>query len=179
MIEITSSLLYLFWIIVGSAAYAGVSAAPWVPTKPKQKRKLMKHVELKDNAHVYDLGCGTGTLLFASKKKNPTIKATGFEISVLPYLIAKLKTWLRPKQYKNISIQFGNLFNQDISNADVIFVFLLSKSYPKLKAKFAKELKDDCIVIVEAWPLLPVPNGQKIDEDGLLPVYIYKGYELK
>lgn len=158
-----------------SAATAGLSAAPWVPTKPKQRRHLIQALDLKDGETCYDLGCGDGTVLFALARKNPNICAIGYDISLLPLAIGKLRKLLGGKKYRNVSIRFGNLFTRDISDANHVFVFLLNKSYPRLRKKFAAELADDANVIVEAWPIKDVEHASEIREDGLLPVFIYRG----
>lgn len=158
-----------------SAAIAGLSAAPWVPTKPKQRRHLINSLDLKDDDICYDLGCGDGTVLFALARKNPNIRAIGYDISLLPLLIGNIRKLLGGKKYRNVSIRFGNLFTRDVSDANYIFVFLLDKSYPRLKKKFAKEIRDDANVIVEAWPIKEVDSVHEIREEGLLPVYFYSG----
>ena len=121
-----------------TAAYAGLSAAPWLPTKPKQRRHLIDQLDVKDGKTYYDLGCGDGSVLFALARKNPNVQAIGYEISLLPLGIGLLRKLLGRNAYKNVSLRFGNLFKQDVSDADVVFVFLLDKSYPKLVKKFTK-----------------------------------------
>ena len=60
----------IIWIAVATGAVAGLSAAPWVPTKRREKKALVKSLEIKPGQIIYDLGCGTGTLLFALAKEN-------------------------------------------------------------------------------------------------------------
>ncbi len=160
--------------ILISFAVAGVSAAPWVPTKPKQKKRLIERLIFQNGMTVYDLGCGDGTLLFAAARKNPRINAIGLEISILPYLIAKLRKFIGGAKYKNVSIRYANLFKQDLADADLIFVFLLDKCYPRLIKTFSN-LKSECQVVVEAWPLPGIEPHEVIKEEGLLSIYIYKG----
>lgn len=168
-------LLLLIILIFGTAAIAGLSAAPWVPTKPKQKKQLIEVVNLPRNAVCYDLGCGDGTVLFALARKHPDAKAIGYDISILPLLIGWTRKLLGGKKYKNVSIRFGNLFKKDVSDADLVFVFLLDKSYARLKEKFRRELKDDANIVVEAWPIKNIQPIREIRQEGLLPIYIYEG----
>jgi len=62
----------------------------------------------------------------------------------------------------------------DLSDADIVYFFLMQSIYPKLKAKLEKELKPDTKVIVYAWPIqgwTPI----KIDQTpNSLPIYSYK-----
>lgn len=153
---------------------AGISAAPWVPTKPKQRKKLVNLLDLKDGMTIYDLGCGSGTMLFEIAKRNSKVNLIGYEISLLPYLMAMTRKVFGGKKYKNVSIKFANLFKQDLSKADIVFVFLLDKCYPKLIKKFKEDLSDNVTVIVEAWPLPEINPTEVIKEPDLLSIYFYK-----
>lgn len=167
----------IFMVLLISAAVAGISAAPWLPTKPSQRRKLLEQLPLTGNERIYDLGCGDGSLLFAIARKYPSVHAVGADISILPLLIGFGRKALHP--YPNVRLRFANLFTTDVHDADVVFVFLLSKAYPRLKEKFAKELRDDARVVVEAWPLPNIEPTSTIRAEGLLPVYIYEGKQFR
>ncbi|MFH1631819.1 MAG: class I SAM-dependent methyltransferase [bacterium] len=158
-----------------SFGLAGLSAAPWVPTKPKQTRRLIDKLDLRDGMTIYDLGCGSGTVLFAIARHNPHIKLVGYEISLLPYLIACARKLVGGAKYKNVSIKFANLFKQDLSDGDLIFVFLLDKCYPRLIDKLRREIKPNATVVVEAWPLPGIRPSKVDQDDGLLSVFFYKG----
>ncbi len=172
----------IFMALLISAAVAGVSAAPWLPTKPSQRRKLLEQLPLKGNEKIYDLGCGDGSLLFAIAKKHPGIRAIGADISLLPLAIGWIRRFVgshKGSPYANVRLRFANLFTVDVHDADVVFIFLLSKAYPRLKTKFAKELRDDARVVVEAWPLPDMEPASTIRAEGLLPVYIYSGKQFR
>jgi precorrin-6B methylase 2 len=165
--------------ILFSAGYAGLSAAPWLPTKPKQRKLIIKAAQIKGNETIYDLGAGDGSMLFAIARKHPNAKLIGYEISVLPYLVSIARKYLRPRAYKQVSLRFGDLFRQDLSKADIVFVFLLAKSYPRLAKKFAEDLKPDAVVIVEAWAMPDIDPEEKLKEENLLPVYRYLGKQFR
>lgn len=173
-------MIYFFYIIgfliILTFALGAASAAPWLPTKNKQRQALTEIIPLKKEDRVYDLGCGDGVVLFDLARKNKEIKAIGFEISLLPYFIAKIRKLFNFNKYKNVKIKFRNFFREDLRDADIVFIFLLSKCYGKLEKKFETELKDDALVVVEAWPLPELEPYKKIKEDKLLSIYFYKGY---
>jgi SAM-dependent methyltransferase len=131
-------------LILLTAVYASLSAAPWLPTRKKETERMINLANLKSGDVVYDLGCGDGRLLLAARKKVPGIKIVGAEISFLLYLIARLRI-------KNIL--FKNLFKVDLSKADVVFIYLLPKCYEQLKAKLSAELKPGSRVVVGVWPI--------------------------
>ncbi len=158
-------------------AWGGISAAPWVPTLKRDRDHLLQNLDFKPGQIIYDLGCGDGSVLFAIAKRQPAIKAIGLEVSLFPFFIALIRKYLGG--YKNVSLRFQNLFKAPISEADVVFAFLLPKSYPRLIAKFAKELRPEAMVIVEAWPLPNIKPEKTLTSEGLLPIYLYSGSQFK
>lgn len=166
-------------VIVFSAAAAGVSAAPWLPTRKRERHQLSNNLTLKDSDIVVDLGCGDGTMLFEIAKHHPNVTCIGYDISFLPLGIGLLRKLFGGSKYKNVRLRFGNLFKQDIGDATHVFIYLLAKSYPRLKAKFAAELKDEAMVIVEAWAMPDMEPAHIIRDEGALPIYIYAGKDFR
>jgi len=169
----------VLWIIVllilCSAAVAGFSAAPWLPTKPSQRKHLLNNLQLKNGQTVVDLGCGDGVMLFTVARMYPEVICIGYDISLLPLFIGWIRKFLFFKAYRNVHIRFGNLFTQDIHQADVVFIFLLSKCYPKLLTSLKGKISPAAKVIIEAWPLPEIDPVETLKAEGLLPVYIYTG----
>ncbi|MFH1611446.1 MAG: methyltransferase domain-containing protein [Patescibacteria group bacterium] len=163
------------WIIIASAGVAGLSAAPWVPTRKKEMKLLLKNLDVKPGNKIYELGCGTGSIVIALAKANPQAQFFGYEISILPYLIAKF----RSVRHKNVNICYKNLFTQSLSNADIVICFLLIKAYDRLAKKFAKELKPEAIVIAEGWPFENISPKTVLEADKTLPFFVYKGEDFK
>jgi len=167
-----AAVLYLIvMVLLISAAWAGLSAAPWVPLKRKDIARMVELAQIKTGDKVYDLGCGDGRLVFASARAGAN--AIGIEMFILVYLYAKTKSFFVPGS----RIIFGNFFRHDLSDADAIFVFLMIKAYPKLIKKLEQELKSGCKIIVYCWPIeqwrdkliiIDKPNNIK------LPIYVYQ-----
>jgi len=101
---ITESLFYP--LLAGGAAYGR--------TPRKIAAEALKLVDLKKDEVFYDLGCGTGEVLIEAAKVCDHVK--GVEIELVRWLIAKLRA-------RNAHVILGNLFKQDIADADVIFIF--------------------------------------------------------
>ena len=167
-----TALIYLLvFLVLATAAYGAFSAAPWLPTRKGDVARMMDLAQIKPGERVYDLGCGDGRLVFSAAKAGA--EAIGVEIFILPYFYA----WVKSLFIKNAKILYGDLFNYDLSGADVIFVFLMDKSYKRLIAKLEKELKPGARIVVSCWE---IPDWQKKlvktdkPSDRLLPVYLYK-----
>lgn len=163
-------LLFVFSILL-SFFYSIFRAISWVPMWPKDLKRFLKLAELKEGQCVYDLGCGDGKILFASAKLGAIAK--GYEISVLPYIIAQLR-WLFSKNKKNVSIKFQDFWLADLSRADVIFFFLIPRIYPKLKEKLQRELRPGTKIITYVWPFKDWPPARidKIENRPTMYLYI-------
>ncbi|KKR08273.1 MAG: hypothetical protein UT32_C0002G0036 [Parcubacteria group bacterium GW2011_GWC2_39_14] len=164
-------LLLIIFIFAITFAYAGIRGAPWAPTKKNDVPRFLELADIKGGEKVYDLGCGDGRLLFAAAEKGAEV--IGYEISLLPYLIAKIKQFSFVKK-EHTRIFFKDFWHVNLAEADLVYFFLMPKIYDKLKAKFEKELKPGSRVIAYVWPIegwTPIKvstleNAQKI--------YLYK-----
>lgn len=171
-------LYFMLLLLLGSAAYAGISAAPWVPTRSKERQSVLNRITLTPGQTVYDLGCGDGTMLFALARKFPEARYIGYDISLLPLLIGYARKYANYKKYKNVSLRFGNLFSKTYHDADVVFIFLLEKAYGKLQP-LLRNLPNEALVIFEAWRLKDLVPRDIVENEKTLPFYIYEGEQFK
>lgn len=174
-----TAIFVVIYLIVLTLAIGGLSAAPWLPTRRKQRERLMHHLPLEEGATVCDLGCGDGVVLFEFARRYPEVKAIGYEIALLPFVIGKMRKTLGGRKYRNVEIHYGNFFWERFPNPDLTFVFLFERCYPKVMKKLAEEVRDDSRVVVEAWRLPGVEPEQEIREEGLVPIYVYRGGDIK
>jgi SAM-dependent methyltransferase len=147
MLEIFIFIIFLFCV---TGAYAGIKGAPWVPTDKKTVERFLKLVNIREGDKVYDLGCGDGRVIFASAKKGAVTE--GFEIALFPFLLASCLKLLK-KEKKNIKIRYCNMMKADLSDADVVYFFLMPAVYPKIKEKLKKEMKKGTKVVAFVWPI--------------------------
>ena len=169
--EIVSIIMDLIFLaIILTMAFAAISAAPWVPARSSDVKRILKLAQIKKGQKVYDLGCGDARLVCAFAKEGA--KATGYEISLIQYLQSLIRLFFVGNL--NASVKFKNFWNEDLHDADIIYIFLMSHIYPKLKEKFRKELKKGTTVIVYAFKI----DGWEpvlVDEiKGKQPIYVYK-----
>lgn len=159
-----------------SAGYAGYVGAPWLPSRKSWIASLERIVQIPENGQVFDLGCGDGRVLFALSKTFPNAHYIGYEISLVPYIVGKLKGFFGG--YKNVEIRFGNLFSQNYQEADVIFLFLLEETYEKFATQKGYELKDECQILAETWPIRGVQEINKHQSKGNVPIFEYRGAQI-
>ncbi len=169
----------VLYVIMLSFGYGGLSAAIWVPTKKKERERLAKELPLADGKVMVELGCGDANVLFTAVQRVPGLRAIGYEVALLPVFWAWARKLLGGAKYRNVSVRIRDFFTQDLSQADLIFVFLLPRVYARLGKKFGRELKDDCVVAIEAWEIPGLKPLRVIKEPEALPLYFYEGRQFR
>jgi len=160
-------LALILFIFLGSFAYAGVLAAPWFPTWSRDIERFLKLAEIKAGQKFYDLGCGDGKLVFAAAGAGA--EAIGFEISLLPYLLARSRSFY----VINSKVKFKNFWKEGLSDADIVYLFLTPKVNPRVKEKLEHELKMGAKVIAYTWPIEGWQPTKIDTTPGQLPMYLY------
>jgi SAM-dependent methyltransferase len=148
---IIASLIYP--ILAGGAAYG--------PTPRKIVVEALKLVDLKKDEVFYDLGCGTGEALIEASKLCDHVK--GVEIEPIRWSIAKLRA-------RKAHVILGNLFKQNISDADVIFIFqYLGRINNRIAMKIKAETRSETRIISYCHPIenMKLVKSQK-------EIFIYK-----
>jgi SAM-dependent methyltransferase len=133
-------ILALLWILL-PALYG----LPPVPTKPERIRKALKLVNLQPNEVVYDLGAGDGRVLIIAAREFGA-KAVGIEVGPIQCALI----WLRAVASgfgDQIQVRWGNFYQADLRQADVVFVYATSKEVAKLVPHLEKQLKKGSRVV--------------------------------
>lgn len=177
--NISNFLWIIGFIIVVSAAIAGVSAAPWLPTRKKELTQLLEALHKHPPKRIIDLGCGDGRILFAIARAFPNTICHGAEISALPLIAAVVRKYLRPRLYKNVHIFPKSLYAINLNSYDAVITFLLSGAYERLEKKWKEELAPNTRLYIQAWPLANVAEMEQIKTEGILPLYIYRAEDLR
>ncbi len=160
------------FLLLASFAYAAHSGAPWVPTWKKDFERIAELADLKPGETFVELGCGNGRVCRAVAERFPHAKVVGVELSVAQFVIAYMHT--RLSGLKNAHIQFGNAFHADLSNTDVVYMFLMPETYEKIRPKLEKELKPGGRVITYVWPI-PGWTPDVVNEmEGSQKIYLFQ-----
>lgn len=165
------TLLVIFLLLV-PLAIAGISFAPWVPTWQVDVDRALRLAQLKPGEVFYDLGCGDGKAVFAAAKLGA--KATGIEIAWPLYLFCLVKKVIQHQPL--VKFKLGNLFNLDVSDADVVYIFGMPRTIQqKLRDKLERELKPGTRVLSYAFPIHgwePITRDKPTPKQ--LSIYLYK-----
>lgn len=119
--------------------------APSVPSPPNVVDRMLSAARLQPGETVYDLGSGDGRVLIAAAQKF-SAKAVGIEIAK-DDVAASTKRINDLKLENKVKVIEGDLMNVDISGADVVTIYLLTKSNDLLRPILEKQLKPGSRVV--------------------------------
>ncbi|MDO8803441.1 MAG: class I SAM-dependent methyltransferase [Elusimicrobiota bacterium] len=152
---------YLFIVlalIILPNILAFIYGAPFVPTPMAAAKRMVEAAGLKPGDIVYDLGCGDGRVVYLAAKEYG-VKGTGFELSPIVYLLARLRHFLWRSEAR---IKFGSFYRQDLSDADVIFCYLTEDILKTLEHKLKAEMKKGARVVSFTYRFASWKEKQKI-----------------
>ncbi|MBC7218158.1 MAG: class I SAM-dependent methyltransferase, partial [Candidatus Caldatribacterium sp.] len=104
---------------------------------------------LRPGEGLYVLGCGDGRILICAAREFGA-RAVGIELNPWLFLLSSLRVLflgLRPR----VRVIFGNIFNVDLSEADVVTLFLFEHVNEALKEKLLRELKEGTRIVSYVW----------------------------
>lgn len=160
-------------LFAGTAAWAGWRAAPYVPTKQRDVERMLAMAELKPGELVYDLGAGDGRFILTAAKRYQA-RAVGFEISFLPYIVARLRLWSQ-NAGGQATMRFQDFFRTDLSAADVIVCFLTPGAMKRLGPKLKNELRPGTRVVSYAFAIHDwTPVRKDKPDPRTMAVYLYQ-----
>jgi len=160
-------------LVLITAAITSASLAPWVPARKKDLARICRLADMKPGEIFYDLGAGDGRVAFyVARYSAGTV--IGIELSLLFYLTCLVKKLLSGA--KNLNFKFKDVYNENLSDADAIFIFPASRRAfkEKLLEKLKRELKPGTRIItyvfpVEAWRAVKIDKPDKKD----IAIYLY------
>jgi tRNA A58 N-methylase Trm61 len=135
--------------------------APYVPSPPQVIRQMLLMAELKPGEVFFDLGAGDGrTVIMAVKDFGA--RAVGVELR--EDLVKKALSSIYEQGLQDrITIVNGDIFNVDLSSADVVFLYLTTSANEKVKPKLEAELKRGVRIVshdyeIVGWKPVKVEN---------------------
>ena len=116
----------------------------YVPTPDEVVDKMLELADVRTGEVVYDLGCGDGRIPVRAAKKYG-VKAWGFDIN--PVRVKESLENVEKNNVKNlVTIKLQDIFELDLSKADVITLYLLPQLNVKLIPQLDK-LKPGCRIV--------------------------------
>lgn len=149
-------IVYIFFLCIQLAfalaifflTLAFLTGAPFVPSTSEVTTAMIRLANIKKGQIIYDLGSGDGRLLFAAAKEGAT--AIGYEINPYLVLYTILKQIITPYGH-HITVRWRNFWSAPLSDASVVFVYLLPWRMHTLEQKLKRELKPGTIIVSNSF----------------------------
>ena len=135
---------------------------PWVPTRDKVIDRIFKLVELSERDVFYDLGCGDGRVAIEAAKR---YGARAVCIEIRQDLVEKAIRRVKKEGVEDlVKVIHGNFFEIPLSDATVVYMYLLTSVNKLLKPKLKRELRIGTRIItldfeIPGWRPVHVENS--------------------
>jgi SAM-dependent methyltransferase len=156
-------LVSALWLVV--PALYGV---PWVPTREARIRRALQLAKLQPGEIFYDLGAGDGRVLLIAAKEFGA-QAVGIEIGPVQWALGWMRILISGGRHRT-RLRCGNFYRADLTEADVIFVYLTSSQTSRLAKKLEQELRPGARVVSIAADF-PDWQAGLVDREMLIFVY--------
>jgi predicted RNA methylase len=138
--------------------------------------KIFELANLRSDETIYDLGSGDGRIIIHAGQKYG-VKAVGIESNkeLFDYSIKKIHELGLEKR---VQVIYGDIYESDISEADVIIIYLDQKDInERLRVKLEKRMKEGGRVItvnlyIPGWR--PVKLSEVVDCKNNYTIYLYQ-----
>jgi SAM-dependent methyltransferase len=123
----------------------------FVPTDTTKVREMLAAAEVGSKDLVYDLGCGDGRIVIMAVKK---YGARGVCVDIDPVRIKESRNNADTAGVtQRIEFIEGDLFQQDLSKASVVTLYLLPSLNERLRPKLFKELRPGTRIVSNAFDM--------------------------
>jgi len=147
-------LLWLVWMV------DSIVRGHDLPTSRRAAEALFKIIsERKTAKNFYDLGCARGGLAVRVKRKFPTLCVCAIDNNPIRIFFAKIRAFF---SQQNVQFLRKDIFDADLSNADIVYAYLWYDVMPLLEKKLQKELKQGAIVITNTSNFPTWKSTQKV-----------------
>lgn len=122
---------------------------PFVPTPQEVVDAMLELAKVKKGDVVYDLGSGDGRIPITAAKR---YGATALGIDINPQRVREANENARREGVTDrVSFRTADLFETDLSEANVVTLYLLPEVNLKLRPKLLKELKPGSRIVSHAF----------------------------
>lgn len=119
----------------------------FVPTPQAAVERMIELAEIKPGELVYDLGCGDGRIVVTAAQRHG-VRSIGVDID--PQRVKESLENVRKAGVEAlVTIKHGDIFDLDLSDADVVFLYLQPRLNERLMPQLAKMKPGSRIVSFE------------------------------
>ncbi|HYE85523.1 MAG TPA: class I SAM-dependent methyltransferase [Vicinamibacterales bacterium] len=136
----------------------------FVPTPEPVVEAMLQLAGVTKNDVVFDLGCGDGRIPVTAAKK---YGARGVCIDIDPQRIKEATENVEKNNVGNlVRVVHADLFEQDLSSASVVTLYLLPSLNVKLMPKLMKECKPGTRIVSQSFDMGDWKPEKEVDVDG-------------
>jgi len=171
--------LSLFLILNVSLAFAQEKKlrdpdVVFVPTPPEVVTQMLKLADVHQGDIVYDLGCGDGRTVITAVKDFGAIRGVGIDIN--PERIKESRENAKNSGVTDkVTFRNEDLFEANIKEATVVFLYLLPSLNVKLRPKLWQDLKPGTRIVSHDFDMGDwAPEKEISIDDGGHTIYLWK-----
>lgn len=159
--------LYIFIILLKTRV-------PFVRSPLKVTDTIIHELGISKDDIVYDLGCGNARVMIEIERQT-NAQTIGYELSPWAYFLGRCN--IRLHKSKAI-IRYADFYKADLSDATIIFAFLIVAVMPSVGELLEKQPKPGTTVVCYGFPI-PAWRATKIiptrqNDPKASKIYIYK-----
>jgi len=148
------------------------SLAPFVSSPPDVVRRMLEIAETKPEDVLYDLGSGDGRILITAVQEFGLHKAVGIEMR--PDLVKRAQEMVAENGLRDkINILHNNIFEVDVSEANIVTLYLTTSGNNRLRPKLENELKNETRIVSHDFSFSDW-KPSKVEPFGGHTLYLYK-----
>lgn len=169
MLSAISVIFLIFSLLLAAMVIGPVFfGAPWHPLSDANIRRILDFAEIRPGEKFYDLGSGDGRVLIAAAR-DYCARGTGVEIDPIKVLLSK---WFvkAGELSDQVRIQRGNVYDFDVSDADVIYLYLSHQALDRLFPELLDRIKPSARIVCYRFCIRNL-EPVKVNEDKNLFLY--------
>jgi len=129
----------------------GRSVAPYVASPLSVVRKMLECADVKPGETVYDLGCGDGRIVITAANE---FGAKGVGVDLNARLVKEARGKIEDLGIDNrVKVIQGDLFEIDLSPADIVTMYLTTGANEKVRPKLERELRPGARVVTHDFSI--------------------------
>lgn len=163
LLSVIFAVIFMFWIF-----WSEIIGAGFEPTSRKLVNRMLEMARVDAGDVVYDLGSGDGRIVIEAARRFKA-RSVGIEADPVRYIWSRMKVVLLGL-HEQVNIIWGNFFQEDISHATVVTLFLSRRANQNLKHKLQSELRPGTRVVSYFWNF---KGWKPVQEDKEKHIYLY------
>lgn len=151
------------------------TGVPPMPSHPSARRAVFRLIpEDFSPGTIYELGCGWGGIAFELAARYPKARIVAFELSPIPWFVCHVRKFFQRRS--NLVIHRADFLKSDLSDADLVFCYLMVAPMRGLERKLTSNLQPGSLVITStfAFPEWTAESVETVPEATSAQVYRYR-----